>query len=81
MFRDWAARKVSRFSSHKQKSFVKPEACAIIFSTASPVFKFMKKRNIKIKNVYVAAHATPFFVLLTKTFYETRDLGFRRTFL
>ena len=42
----------------------------------------MKKRNKKIKNVvYVAAHATPFFVLLTKTFYETRDLGFRRTFL
>ena len=23
-------------------SFVKPEACAIIFSTASPVFKFIK---------------------------------------
>ena len=63
-------------------SFVKPEACAIIFSTASPVFKFMKKRNKKMKNVvYVGAHANPFFVLLTKTIYETRHLGFRRTFL
>ena len=26
-------------------SFVKPEACAIIFSTDSPVFKFIKQRN------------------------------------
>ena len=26
-------------------SFVKPEACAIIFNTASPVNKFMKQRN------------------------------------
>ena len=46
-------------------SFVKPEA----------VNKFMKQRNKKIKNVvYVAAHAPPFFFLLTETFYETRDL-------
>ena len=28
-------------------SFMKPEACAIIFSTASPVFKFMKQRHKK----------------------------------
>ena len=28
-------------------SFVKPEACAIIFSTASSVNKFMKQRNKK----------------------------------
>ena len=27
---------------HIKMNFVKPEACAIIFSTASPVFKFMK---------------------------------------
>ena len=51
-----------------KKTFVKPEACAIIFNTASPVNKFMKQRNKKIKNVYVAAHAPPFFVLLTKSF-------------
>ena len=44
-------------------SFVKPEACAIIFSTASPVFKFMKMRNKNFSNVYVAAHATPSFYL------------------
>ena len=56
-------------------SFLKPEVCAIIFSTPSPVFKFTKKRNKKIKHVYVAPHATPFFVLLTKF------LGFRRTVL
>ena len=62
MFRDWTARKVSCFSFHKNKF---RETCAIIFCTASPVFKFIKKRNKKIKNVvYVAAHATPFFVLL-----------------
>ena len=54
---------------------VKPETCAIIFSTASSVNKFMKQRNKRIKNVvYVAAHAPPFFFSLTKTFYETRDL-------
>ena len=41
-------------------SSVKPEACTIIFSTASSVNKFMKHRNKKIKNVYVAAHAPPF---------------------
>ena len=42
----------------------------------------MKKRDKKIKIlVYVAADATPFFVLLIKKFYETRDLGFRGTFL
>ena len=28
-------------------SFVKPEACTIIYSTASPVFKFIKQRNKK----------------------------------
>ena len=28
-------------------SSVKPEACAIIFSTASPVFEFIKKQNKK----------------------------------
>ena len=28
-------------------SFVKPKACAVIFSTASPVFKFMKPRHKK----------------------------------
>ena len=56
-------------------SFVIPEACAIIFSTASFVNKFIKQRNKKIKNiVYVAAHAPTFFFVLTKTFYETRDL-------
>ena len=56
-------------------SFVIPEACALIFSTASLVNKFMKQRNKKIKNiVYVAAHAPTFIFLLTKMFYETRDL-------
>ena len=56
-------------------SFVIPEACAIIFNTASLVYKFMKQRKNKIKNiVYVAAHAPTFFFLLTKTFYKTRDL-------
>ena len=43
-------------------SFVKPEACTIIFSTTSSVNKFMKQRNKKIKNVYVAAHAPHFFL-------------------
>ena len=33
-------------------SFVKPEACAIIFSTASSVNKFMKQRNKKKKMLY-----------------------------
>ena len=48
-------------------SFVIPEACAIIFNTASLVNKFMNQRNKKIKNiVYVAAHAPTFFFLLTK---------------
>ena len=32
----------------------------------------MKKNNNNIE--YVAAHATTFIILLTKTFYETRDL-------
>ena len=54
-------------------SFVIPQACAIIFNTASLVNKFMKQRNKKIKNiVYVAAPT--FFFLLTKMFHETRDL-------
>ena len=44
-------------------SFVKLEACTIIFSTASSANKFMKHQNKKIKNVYVAAHALPFFFL------------------
>ena len=62
MFRDWAAHRV--FVFHLMKiSFVKPEACVIIFNTASPVNKFMNQRNKKIKNVlYVAAHAPPFFI-------------------
>ena len=55
-------------------SFVKPKACAIKFSTVSSVNKFMKQRNKKIKNVYVAAHAPPFIFSLTKTLYETRNL-------
>ena len=56
-------------------SFVIAEACAIIFNTASLVNKFMKQRNKKIKSiVYVAVHASTFFFLLTKTFYEIRDL-------
>ena len=50
-------------------SFVKLEACAIIFSTASLVNKFMKQRNrIFLNIVYVAAHAPTFFFLLTKMF-------------
>ena len=58
-----------------KESFVKPEACAIIFSTASSVNKFMKQRNKRIKMVvYVGIHVLRFFVLLTKTFYGTRDL-------
>ena len=58
----------------KKTNFVKPEACTTISITALPVFKFMKQRNKKIKNfVHVAAHASRFF-LLTKTFYETRNL-------
>ena len=65
MFRDWAAHRVSCFLSDKT-SFVKPEACTIIFSTASSVNKFMKQRNKKIKNVYVAAHAAPFFFFTYK---------------
>ena len=56
-------------------SFVIPEACTIIFNTASLVNKLMKQRNKKIKNIiYIAAHAPTFFFLLTKTFYEIRDL-------
>ena len=56
-------------------SFLIPETCAIIFNTASLVNKFMKQRNKKIKNIVdVAAHAPTFFFLLTKSFYETRDL-------
>ena len=52
-------------------SFLKPEACAIIFRTA--VFKFMKKRNKKIKNVvYVAAHATPLWVFFSPRVYIFR---------
>ena len=48
-------------------SFVEPEACAIIFSTASSVNKFMKQRNKKIKNVvYVVAHAPPFSFYLQR---------------
>ena len=87
-------------------SFVKPEECTIIFSTASSVNKFMEQRNNstlryecdetfsddhtitlvkktffarvsyeilyhevwnkKIKNVYVAAHAPPFFFFTYK---------------
>ena len=47
-------------------SFLKREACTIIFSTASSVNKFMKQRNKKIKNVYVAAHAPPFFFFTYK---------------
>ena len=55
-------------------NFVKPEASAIIFSTASPAFKFQKQRNKNIKNVScIASRAPPFFFLLTNTFYETRD--------
>ena len=41
---------------------MKPEACAVIFGTASPVFKFIKSRNKKIKNVSVAAHVAPLFL-------------------
>ena len=56
-------------------NFMKPEAYAIIFGTASPVFEFMKQRNEIIKNVlYVAAHAPFDFFSPTKTFYGTRDL-------
>ena len=47
-------------------SFVKPEACTIIFSTASSVNKFMKQRNKKITNIYVAAHAPPFLFFTYK---------------
>ena len=44
-------------------SFVKPEACAIIFGTTLSVNKFMKQRNKKIKYVvYIAARAPPFFL-------------------
>ena len=50
-------------------SFMIPEACAIIFNTASLVNKFMKQRNKKIKNiVYIAAHAPTFF------FYTYKDV-------
>ena len=48
-------------------SFVIPEACVIIFNTASLVNKFMKQGNKKIKNiVYVAAHAPTFFFFTYK---------------
>ena len=62
-------------------SFVKLEACAIIFSTASPVFKFMKQRHKKsiLKNqwifeifgidevvVYVNLHISGFNVFVSK---------------
>ena len=48
-------------------NFVIPEACAIIFNTASLVNKFMKQRIKKIKNiVYVAAHATTFSFYLQR---------------
>ena len=54
-------------------SFVIPEACAIIFSTASLINKFMKKRNKKKKNmVYVAAHAPNFFFTYIDVLRNTR---------
>ena len=52
-------------------SFVKPEACTIIFSTASSANKFMKLGCKKIKNVYVAAHAPPFFFF---TYKDVKDV-------
>ena len=43
-------------------SFVKPEACTIIFSTASSVYKFMKQRN---KKSIRCCSCTPFFFFFT----------------
>ena len=60
-------------------SFVIPEACAIIFNTASVVNKFMKQRNKKIKNVvYVAAHVPLFTFYLQRR--PTKLEIFRLTF-
>ena len=59
-------------------SFVKPEACAIIllrqwesyvFSTASPIFKFIKQRNKKSKmNVPVSDSIRPTWTYLGQMF-------------
>ena len=59
-------------------SFVKPEACTIIFSTISSVNEFMKQRNKKIKNVYFAAHAPLFFFFTYRR--STKPEIFRLTF-
>ena len=42
-------------------SFVKPGACAIIFSTALLVNKFMKQRNKKLKMLYKLLLMQPLF--------------------
>ena len=58
---------------------MKLEACAIIFSTASPVSKFMKQRNKKILNVvYVTAQHPLFSFYLQRRFTnpETCKLTF-----
>ena len=55
-------------------NFVKLEACAIIFSIALPVFKFMKHEIKKLKFLYLLLLLQQLFSLLTTTFYETEDL-------
>ena len=59
-------------------SFVIPDACAIIFNTASLVNRFIEQRNKKIKNiVYVAARAIFSFYLQWRS---TNPEIFRLTF-
>ena len=57
-------------------SFVIPEDCAIIFNTASLVYKFMKQRNKKITIIaYVAADAPTFFFFNKNVLRNPRIVG------
>ena len=60
-------------------SFVEPEACAIIFSTASAVFKFMKQRNKKKKILCMLLLMSPVFFYLRRR--STKPEIFRLKFL
>ena len=46
-------------------SFVIPEACAIIYNTASLVNKFMKQRNKRIKKYCIRCCSCTYFFLFT----------------
>ena len=49
-------------------NFVKPEACAIIFSTASRLFKLTKERNKKKCNVVCVDIDISYFLLNSELF-------------